>query len=79
MRMHIELADELIAKVDKLSGPRGRSAFVRQAIERAVEQEQRWTDLESAAASIDDSGHAWDADPGRWVRDQRRADQRRAG
>jgi predicted transcriptional regulator len=79
MRMHIELDDELIAKVDELTGHRGRSAFVRRAIERAVEQEQRWADLDSAAASIDDSGHPWDDDPARWVRDQRRADQRRAG
>jgi predicted transcriptional regulator len=77
--MHIELEDELVAKVDALTGPRGRSAFVRTAIERAVEQEQRWTDLESAAASIDDRGHLWDHDPAGWVRDQRRADPRRAG
>jgi predicted transcriptional regulator len=79
MRMHIELEDALVAKVDALTGPRGRSAFVRMAIERAVEQEQRWTDLESAAASIADHGHGWDDDPAGWVRDQRHADPRRAG
>ncbi len=79
MRMHIELDDELVAKVDTLTGSRGRSAFVRLAIERAVEQEQRWADLDSAASTVEDGGHAWDSDPAGWVREQRRNDQRRAG
>ncbi len=79
MRMHIELDNELVARVDELTGPRGRSAFVRVAIERALEQEQRWAELGLAACSVEDQGHAWDSDPATWVRDQRRADQRRAG
>lgn len=79
MRMHIELDDDLVAKVDGLTGSRGRSAFVRRAVERAVEQEQRWVDLESAASSIEDGSHEWDSDPAGWVREQRRVDQRRAG
>jgi hypothetical protein len=32
MRMQIELDDELVAQIDELSGPRGRSAFVRSAV-----------------------------------------------
>lgn len=79
MRMHIELDDDLVAQVDQLTGPRGRSTFVRVAIQRAVEQEQRWAALDSAAASIDDTGHGWDPDPAEWVRNQRQADERRAG
>ena len=79
MRMHIELNDDLVSKVDAVTGPRGRSAFVRRAIEAALEQEHRWRALQSAAGSIPDKGHEWDADPGRWVRDQRRGDTRRAG
>lgn len=79
MRMHIELDDDLIAQVDALSGPRGRSAFVRAAIERAVAQERRWVAIESAAGVIPDEGHEWDDDPAAWVRDQRRSDARRAG
>ncbi len=79
MRMHIELGDELVAQVDELAGPRGRSAFVRAAIERAVRQELRWSDIEAAAGSIEGEGHEWDADPASWVREQRRADVRRAG
>lgn len=79
MRMHIELDDELMAKVDDLAGPRGRSTFVRRAIEGAVRQQERWGQLESAAASIRDGGHDWDADPADWVRRQRRGDPRRGG
>jgi Arc/MetJ family transcription regulator len=79
MRMHIEIDDALIAKVDELAGSRGRSAFVRSAIELAVRQANRWSDLDAAAGSIPDQGHEWDTDPAGWVREQRRADSRRAG
>lgn len=79
MRMHIELDDRLVAQVDQLAGPRGRSAFVRAAVEQAVRQEQRWADLEAAAGSISDQGHDWDTDVADWVRGQRHADPRRAG
>lgn len=79
MRMHIELDDDLVAQVDELAGPRGRSAFVRASIERAVEQERRWSHIEGAAGAIRAEGHDWDDDPAAWVREQRRADDRRAG
>jgi Arc/MetJ family transcription regulator len=79
MRVHIELDDELLAEVDKIAGARGRSAFVRAAIETAVRQANRWAALEAAAGSISDHGHEWDEDPGAWVRQQRHADVRRAG
>lgn len=78
MRMHIELDDDLVAELDRLAGPRGRSAFVRAAIQLAVRQEARWADLESAAGALD-AEHDWDADPAQWVRDQRRDAKRRAG
>jgi Arc/MetJ family transcription regulator len=77
--MHIELDDELVAQIDKLSGPRGRSAFVRSAIEHAIRQELRWADIEAAAGAIANQEHEWDTDPGAWVREQRRADVRHAG
>jgi Arc/MetJ family transcription regulator len=77
--MHIELDDELVAQIDELSGPRGRSAFVRSAVERAIRQELRWTDIEAAAGAIAHQDHEWDTDPAAWVRLQRRADVRRAG
>ena len=77
--MHIELDDALVARVDEIAGHRGRSAFVRTAIERAVLQEMRWSHIEQAAGTISDGDHDWDADPAAWVRDQRHADTRRAG
>lgn len=79
MRMHIELDDELVRELDVVAGKRGRSAFVRRALERALEQERRALALRSAAGSIADSGHDWDTDPGAWVRDQRRGDPRQVG
>lgn len=79
MRMHIDLDPELIAEVDRISGLRGRSAFVRLAIETAVEQAKRWELLEQAAGALDSSAHDWDNDPAGWVREQRRGDARRVG
>lgn len=79
MRLHIELDDDLVARVDELSGPRGRTSFVRAAVEQAVLQQRRWADIEAAAGAIADEGHDWDLDPGTWVREQRSADARRAG
>ncbi len=78
MRMHIELDDELVADVDRIAGPRGRSAFVRGAIKAAVEGEGRLANLRRAAGSLSDTAHEWDDDPAGWVRRQRR-DDRRAG
>ena len=79
MRMHIEIEDDLIAQVDRIAGARQRSAFVRNAIEAAIREATRWSNLDAAAGSIADEGHDWDTDPSAWVRDQRRADSRRAG
>ena len=52
---------------------------MRSAIERAIRQEFRWIDIEGAAGAIADHDHDWDLNPGAWVREQRRADARRAG
>ena len=79
MRLHIELADRLVAEVDEIAGPRGRSAFVRDAIAQAVGQARRWEDIRAAAGTISDEGHEWDDDPAAWVRSQRFADDRRTG
>lgn len=79
MRMHIDLDESLIKRVDEVAGPRGRSAFVRNAIERALDQVIRLRLLDSAAGSIPDTGHEWDEDPAGWVRRQRFGDPDRVG
>ena len=79
MRLHIQLDDDLVAELDRRCGHRRRSSFVAELIRRALEDEQRWDDIESSLGSIDDTGHDWDDDPAAWVRSQRSADDRRVG
>lgn len=79
MRVHIELDDALVERVDAVAGSRGRSRFVREAVEWALEHRARWDLIRSAVGSIEDRGHDWDRDPASWVRRQRRADRRRVG
>jgi Arc/MetJ family transcription regulator len=77
--MHIELDDALVAEVDRIAGSRGRSTFVRRAVQSAVQAQQRADLVRSAAGALTAQPHEWDADPAEWVRRQRRADARRTG
>jgi Arc/MetJ family transcription regulator len=79
MRLHIQLEDELVEELDRRAGHRRRSAFVAELIRRALDDAQRWDDIEAALGSISDDGHGWDDDPAAWVRAQRSADARRSG
>jgi hypothetical protein len=79
MRLHIQLEDELVLELDNRCGPRRRSAFVAALIRRALDDERRWDDVESALGRIDDTGHDWDDDPATWVHEQRSTDARRSG
>lgn len=79
MRLHITLDDEVIAEVDKVAGPRRRSAFIVEAVLDALDQHRRLALLESAFGSIAPEGHVWDPDPAAWVRDERHADRHRGG
>lgn len=79
MRLHIALADELVAELDRRVGPRRRSAFIALLIRRGLDDEARWDEIESALGQIDDFGHEWDDDPAEWVRAQRQGDRRRVG
>jgi predicted transcriptional regulator len=79
MRLHVTLDDDLVVRLDRRVGERGRSRFIAAAVARALEDDERWDLIESGIGSIADHGHDWDADPGAWVRDQRRADDRRVG
>jgi hypothetical protein len=79
MRVHIALADDLVAELDRRVGPRRRSAFVAELIRRALDDERRWDEIEATLGTIDDGTHEWDDDPRAWVRAQRQGDQRRTG
>lgn len=78
--MHIELDDEIVRQVDRLAGPRERTAFVRNAILRALDEAHRAESLRAAAGSLAEaSAHDWDNDPAAWVHEVRRGDPRRVG
>lgn len=77
--IRIELDKSLVAEVDAIAGVTGRSAFVREAVEVAVQQARRWASLDAAAGTMAPFGHAWDDEPAAWVRTQRRSDPDRAG
>ena len=79
MRLHIALNDDLVAEVDRRASPRRRSAFIAELVQRGLEDERRWDDIEAALGRLPDTGHEWDDDPAAWVRRQRQADPRRAG
>ncbi|HJR98479.1 MAG TPA: ribbon-helix-helix domain-containing protein [Actinomycetota bacterium] len=72
MRLHVYLDDELVRELDELVGDRGRSAFIEEAVARRLDAERRRKQIWSAVGSISDEGHAWDPDPGAWVRETRR-------
>ncbi|ANS79382.1 hypothetical protein SGUI_1986 [Serinicoccus hydrothermalis] len=78
--MHIELDDDVVREVDRLAGPRERSAFVRRAVVQALDDARRAEALRQSAGSLDQAvAHAWDDDAAAWVRQTRRADERRTG
>lgn len=79
MRLHISLDRELVDELDRRAGKRRRSAFISALIRRALDDENRWDEIESALGSIAPSGHHWDDDPASWVRSQRETDASRAG
>ena len=79
MRIHIALPDTLVSELDRRAGRRRRSAFICKLIERALDDERRWDEIEAGLGTLDDHGHEWDDDPAAWVREQRRGDGRRSG
>jgi predicted transcriptional regulator len=68
MRLHISLDDELVRQIDQHAGPRGRSRFIREAIERTLEaHRQREALLQLAGAAPDFASHL----PDDWIREGR--------
>lgn len=79
MRLHITLRTELVKELDRRVGRRRRSGFIAHAITQALDDERRWELIEASIGRIADADHDWDRDAAGWVRDQRRADDRRVG
>ena len=77
--MHIVMDDELVEKIDRLAGERGRSGWIVKVVRGAVDFEERWAAIEAGFGSISDTGHEWDDDPAEWVRQQRASDPQRVG
>jgi Arc/MetJ family transcription regulator len=71
MRLHISLDDDLVAELDERIGPRDRSRFIGDAVRHALDEVTRADALQAALGSIPDTGHEWDDDPAKWVRQQR--------
>lgn len=78
MRVHVLLDDDLVAEIDRRAGERKRSEYIARVVRAAIDDEQRWDDIEAGLGALADTEHDWDADPAAWVRSQR-SDARRAG
>lgn len=79
MRLHISLEDDLVEQLDRRVGRRQRGAFISEAVRRVLADEARWDDIEAGLGALAREPHGWDADPARWVHDQRFGDASRAG
>ena len=71
-RTNVTIPAELLAQVDELAGPRGRSAFVAEAIAARVKRERLRRALDRVKGIyIGTSFEMDDAAAYRWVRDMR--------
>jgi metal-responsive CopG/Arc/MetJ family transcriptional regulator len=71
-RTNVTIPAELLAQVDELAGPRGRSAFVADAIEARVKRERLRRALDAAEGIYVGTCFEMSADEAyRWVRDLR--------
>ena len=78
MRIHVVLDDDLVAEIDRRAGERKRSEYIAGVVRAAIDNEQRWDEIEAGLGALADTDHDWNADPAAWVRSQR-SDERRAG
>ncbi len=79
MRLHITLDGELVERLDSRVGRRRRSAFISETVRQALQDEQRWDDIEAGLGALAGSEHEWDDDPAGWVSAQRHGDANRVG
>ena len=80
MRTHIVIDRDLIEEVDRLVGPRHRSEFIAEAIEKKLEQERLRKAAHKAAgalADVDIPGWETHESAVEWVRSLRRENDER--
>lgn len=68
MRLHISLDDELVREIDEHAGPRGRSRFIREAIEHEVAARRRRSALVGLGGSAPEFARHLPED---WIRRER--------
>lgn len=71
--------DDVVERIDRLAGERGRSGWIVKVVRDALDFEERKAAILDGLGCIPDTGHEWDEDVAGWVRAQRREDGRRVG
>jgi hypothetical protein len=54
MRLHIHLDEETAGEIDRVAGPRGRSQYIREAIEARLEVDRRLAARRGLVGSVPD-------------------------
>jgi Ribbon-helix-helix protein, copG family len=73
MRLHINLDEDLAKQIDELAGPRGRSRYIREAIEARVDVDRRIETRRRFIGSIPDFAPWMTAD---WISENRKREGR---
>lgn len=73
MRLHINLDEDLAKQIDELAGPRGRSKYIREAIEAKVDVDRRIAARRRFIGSIPDFAPWMTAD---WISENRKREGR---
>jgi hypothetical protein len=74
MRIHINLDDDLVKRIDEVAGSRGRSGFVREAVEGRLDLDARVAARRRAFGSIPDFA-PWMTPE--WISENRKDEDRR--
>ncbi len=72
MRLHITLDEELVKAIDEIAGKRGRSAFIRDAVEAEAERQRKMKSFWAAVEMPGDALEPWMT--AEWIAENRRRD-----
>jgi len=73
-RTNLLLPEDLVREVDRIAGPRGRSRYVAEAVERQLRRDRLRKAFESTFAALDPGEHPEWSTPEKveaWVRERR--------